>query len=168
MLWLPGRVWAAPEPPPPGDFPGAQYIDRSGCVFVRDGADWSPRLDKEGAPICGFPPSQPAVASGARESPLSPEEVLTAVLAEGLRSGDLLTDAPAAPLAAAAPDPAQAQLDQTLARQVELDARMRSALAGSAPKGLCALGLSPGQGRPAHHRRGRDAGVVPRHGGCRA
>jgi cell division septation protein DedD len=147
VLWLPGRVLAAPEPPPPGDYPGAQYIDSTGCVFVRDGADWTPRVDKEGAPICGFPPSQPAQASEAPESLPSPEEVLTAVLAEGLRSGDLLADSPAAPLRDAAPDPAQAQLDATLAQQVELDARIRSAMAGRAPEGLCArLGYRPAQG----------------------
>ena len=144
VMLLPGQVLAAPEPPPPGDYPGAQYIDRSGCVFVRDGGAWLPRLDKEGAPICGFPPSQPAAAAGAPETAPSPEEALTAVLAEGLRSGDLLAGAPPTPLAETAPDPAQAELDKTLALQVELDARLRSAMAGRAPNGLCArLGYRP-------------------------
>ncbi|MDQ1902318.1 SPOR domain-containing protein [Paracoccus sp. WLY502] len=144
VLWLPGRVLAAPEPPPPGDYPGAQYIDRTGCVFVRDGEEWSPRLDKQGAPICGFPPSQPAEAASAPETLPSPEEVLTAVLAEGLRSGDLAAGEPLTPLVEAAPDPAQAELDKTLALQVELDARLRSAMAGRAPDGLCArLGYRP-------------------------
>ncbi|MTE01396.1 hypothetical protein GIY56_13995 [Paracoccus sp. YIM 132242] len=146
VLLLPGRVWAMPEPPPPGDFPGAQYIDRTGCVFVREGEDWKPRLDKQGAPICGFPPSQPAEMVEAPADPPSPEEVLTAVLAEGLRSGDLLANPAAAPLGDVAPDPAQAQLDRTLARQVELDGRIRSALAGRAPDGLCArLGYRPAE-----------------------
>lgn len=144
VLWLPGRVLAAPEPPPPGDYPGAQYIDRTGCVFVRDGNDWLPRLDREGAPICGFPPSQPARLSESPETPPSPEEVLTAVLAEGLRSGDLVADASAKPLAQAAPDPAQAELDATLAQRVELDSRIRGVMAGRAPDGLCArLGYRP-------------------------
>ncbi|WP_207099558.1 SPOR domain-containing protein [Paracoccus shandongensis] len=147
VLWLPGRVLAAPEPPPPGDYPGAQYIDRTGCVFVRDGADWKPRLDKQGAPICGFPPSQPAETAGAPADPPSPEEVLTAILAEGLRSGDLLANPAAPPLADAAPDPGQAQLDTTLAQQVDLDARLRSAMTGRAPDGLCArLGYRPAEG----------------------
>ncbi|WP_347139543.1 SPOR domain-containing protein [Paracoccus sp. SSK6] len=144
VLWLPGRVLAAPEPPPPGDYPGAQYIDRTGCVFLRQGADWVPRRDKEGAPICGFPPSQPAQLSEAPETPPSPEEMLTAVLAEGLRSGDLVADASATPLAPAAPDPAQAELDATLAQRVELDSRIRGVMAGRAPDGLCArLGYHP-------------------------
>lgn len=144
VLLLPGRIWATPEPPPPGDFPGAQYIDRTGCVFVRQGTDWVPRLDKDGAPICGFPPSQPALAA-VPETPLpSPEEALTDMLAQGLRAGDLATDQPAAPLGQAAPDPAQAVLDATLQDQIEIEARLRSAMAGQAPEGLCArLGYRP-------------------------
>lgn len=143
VLWLPGWVLAAPDPPPPGDYPGAQYIDRTGCVFLRQGADWVPRLDKEGAPICGFPPSQPAQSSKAPETPPSPEEVLSAVLAEGLRSGDLADDTSAKPLAPA-PDPAQGELNAVLAQRVELDIRLRSAMAGRAPDGLCArLGYRP-------------------------
>lgn len=150
VLWLPGRVLAAPEPPPPGDFPGAQYIDRSGCVFLRDGADWRPRLDRDGAPVCGFPPSQPAEASLPDDRPPSPEEALAAVLAEGLRAGDLDAAEPAFdgdPLAGLSPatvqagggiDAAQVELDATLARQIELEERLRSIMAGKAPEGLCA------------------------------
>lgn len=150
VLCLPGRVWAAPEPPPPGDYPGAQYIDRTGCVFLRDGDHWSPRLDKQGTPICGFPPSQAANVP-LPETPPSPEEVLTAVLAEGLRTGDLATDEPRKPLADVPPDPAQADLDATLASQVELDNRLRSAMAGPAPEGLCArLGYRPAGDTPPH------------------
>ncbi|WP_188715475.1 SPOR domain-containing protein [Paracoccus acridae] len=140
---LPGQVLAAPEPPPPGDYPGAQYIDRSGCVFVKEGTAWLPRLDKEGRAVCGFPPSQPAEAAGASGTVPTPEEALTAVLAEGLRSGDLAAGAPPTALETA-PDPAQAELDKTLAQQVELEARLRSAMAGQAPDGLCArLGYRP-------------------------
>lgn len=144
VVLLPGQVLAAPEPPPPGDYPGAQYIDRTGCVFVRDGDRWAQRLDKKGAPICGFPPSQPAEGAEADVAPPSPEEVLTEVLAEGLRSGDLQSEAPALPLGDVAPDPAQAKLDATLAKQIELDGRIRSALSGAAPDGLCErLGYKP-------------------------
>lgn len=149
VLWLPGRIWAMPDPPPPGDFPGAQYIDRTGCVFIREGEDWMPRLDKAGAPICGFPPSQPALAA-VPETPLpSPEEALTEMLAQGLRAGDLVTDQPAAPLAdVAVPDPGQATLDATLQDQIEVEARLRSAMAGRAPDGLCArLGYRPATDR---------------------
>lgn len=137
VLWLPGRVWASPEPPPPGDYPGAQYIDRSGCVFVRQGNDWTPRLDGQNAPVCGFPPSQPALAEAPLPPP-SPEAVLTDILSQGLQPGDLVATPAPEPLAAVSPDPAQAELDAALARQIDLDARMRSVLGGSAPQGLCA------------------------------
>lgn len=144
VLLLPGRVMAAPDPPPPGDYPGAQYIDRTGCVFVRDGKDWTPRRDKQGASICGFPPSQPALSDTALREPVSPEEALAEVLAQGLRSGDLVTDAPMAPLADIAPDSGQAALDATLQNQIDTEARLRSAMTGKAPDGLCArLGYRP-------------------------
>lgn len=144
-LVLPGWALAAPVPPPPADYPGAQYIDSTGCVFLRDGQAWSPRLDRQGAPICGFPPSQAAIASPSVPPP-SPEEVLAAAMAEGLRSGDLLTDTPRKPLAEVPPDPAQARLDATLADQLVLDTRLRSAMAGRAPDGLCArLGYRPAE-----------------------
>lgn len=145
VLLLPGRVLAAPDPPPPGDYPSGQYIDRTGCVFVRDSKDWTPRLDKRGAPICGFPPSQPALSDTAPLDPRpSPEDALAEVLALGLKSGDLVTDAPAAPLADIAPDPGQAVLDATLQAQIDMEARLRSAMAGKAPDGLCArLGYRP-------------------------
>ena len=149
VILLPGRIWAMPEPPPPGDFPGAQYIDGSGCVFVRKGEAWEPRTDKQGAPICGFPPSLPALADTTPvDAPPSPEEALAEVLAQGLKSGDLVTDAPVTPMADIAPDPAQAVLDATLQDQIDLEARLRSAMAGQAPDGLCArLGYRPGVGQ---------------------
>jgi hypothetical protein len=151
VILLPGRIWAMPEPPPPGDFPGAQYIDRSGCVFVRKGEAWEPRTDKQGAPICGFPPSLPALADTTPvDAPPSPEEALAEVLAQGLKSGDLVTDVPATPMADIVPDPAQAVLDATLQDQIDIEARLRSAMAGQAPDGLCArLGYRPGVGPTA-------------------
>lgn len=147
VLLLPGQVWAAPDPPPPGDYPGAQYIDRTGCVFMREGDEWAPRLDKQGARICGFPPSQAAQGVDPDIPSASPEDVLSEVMAQGLRAGDLLKDQRVTPLAEAAPDPAQAVLDATLQDQIELDARLRSAMAGQAPDGLCArLGYRPEAG----------------------
>lgn len=49
-----------PRELPPGDFSGAQYIDSQGCVYLREGRHWRPRLDPEGQPVCGFPPSRSA------------------------------------------------------------------------------------------------------------
>lgn len=144
VLGLPGHVSAAPEPPPPGDYPGAQYIDRSGCVFVREGGGWVPRRDKDDAPVCGFPPSKPALEQVAAPPP-SPEAVLTEILAQGLRSGDLVSEPAPEPLAQPSPDPAQAELNASLARQIALDDKLRSAMTGTAPQGLCArLGYRTG------------------------
>ena len=147
LLWMPGWVLAAPEPPPPDDYPGAQYIDRTGCVFMRDGTRWTPRLDGQGQPVCGFPPSKPAepdIASGPRPSV---EDILTDTLAEQLRPGDLLTDKPAEPLQEAPPDPAQAALVETLGREAALDRRLRAITAPTAQPGLCArLGYRPATG----------------------
>lgn len=144
-ILLPDAVLALPEPPPAGDYPGSQYIDRAGCVYIRQGNDWTQRRDGEGAPICGFPPSQSAMTAVPDMLPPSPEAVLTDVLAQGLRSGDLATDPQAVPLATASPDSAQAELDSTVATQLEADIRLRSALAGDTPNGLCArLGYRDG------------------------
>ncbi|WBU64467.1 SPOR domain-containing protein [Paracoccus aerodenitrificans] len=51
---------AGPAEAPPPDFAGAQYIDSTGCVFIRSGDGWSPRRDGDGQAVCGFPPSSSA------------------------------------------------------------------------------------------------------------
>lgn len=65
LLWI-WLGWLAPmaalaltpAEPPPADFPGRQYIDSIGCVFQRgDDGGWTARLARDGAPICGYPPS---------------------------------------------------------------------------------------------------------------
>lgn len=57
---------AVAEPPepaelPPPDYAGLQYVDSTGCLFVRagDGADvvWIPRVSRQGVPDCENPPS---------------------------------------------------------------------------------------------------------------
>lgn len=48
----------SPAEPPPADFPGRQYIDSAGCVFLRDeDGGWEARTGRDGAPVCGYPPS---------------------------------------------------------------------------------------------------------------
>jgi cell division septation protein DedD len=46
---------------PPADFAGQQYVDSKGCLFVRAGDGtkvlWIPRVSRDGAQVCGYPPS---------------------------------------------------------------------------------------------------------------
>ena len=93
LLALAARAVAAPEPPPPQDFAGAQYIDGSGCVFARAGDNWAPRLDRQGAPVCGFPPtlSQRGLNLDAAPRP-TVEDRLFEQFSQGLRDGEFTAD----------------------------------------------------------------------------
>lgn len=78
MLWilrvmlvlLPGLALAQdlrPAEVPPADFPARQYIDSKGCVFLLDpGGRWQARVARDGAPICGYPPTLSARGQGGR------------------------------------------------------------------------------------------------------
>lgn len=79
---------------PPDDFTGAQYIDTAGCVYLRQGPVWAPRLDRDGSVICGYPPSLPGLAANKAETPDAAALRLAITLAEGLQDGDVLADPP--------------------------------------------------------------------------
>ena len=102
-LFWGGAAMADPRPAemPPPDFPGAQYIDSRGCVFLRGDGRWTARLGPDGQPVCGFPPSlsarrtDPGVESPlavATPEPETPEQRLATALAAGLRDGELTAD----------------------------------------------------------------------------
>lgn len=46
-----------PAETPPPDFNAGQYIDSSGCVFLRTDGGWRGRIERDGAPVCGYPPT---------------------------------------------------------------------------------------------------------------
>lgn len=148
---------AAPVPPPPDDFASLQYIDGAGCVFERDGGDWIARLDRDGAPVCGFPPSLAArrtdpgaeriLPLGKPAEPSAPGELLMQHLASGLRQGEFSADplppeARSAPVPPSRPAPLQVELNEVLGRTTALRATLTGA--GGTTAGLCdLLGYQP-------------------------
>jgi len=100
-----------PAEEPPSDFTGTQYIDSTGCVFLREGKAWRARLLQGGTPVCGYPPT-PIGAAKVREipAPVSPaldgmgriEAELVATLTANLAPGELVSDPRQPPSAAAA------------------------------------------------------------------
>ena len=148
---------AAPVPQPPPDFAGGQYIDGDGCVFLRDGSGWVPRLDRSGAAICGFPPtlssrrtdpdSERVLHTAQEESQPSAEDILIETLASGLRQGEFNADpAPVAerrdPPILRRNDPVTDELGQLVAQQAALRGVLSGA-AGSSSRLCDLLGYQP-------------------------
>lgn len=158
MFWqvvLTVAVNASPVPVPPVDFASDQYVDRTGCVFLRKGEDWVGRLDVAGQPVCGFPPS---LASRRMDPdtvsvldvpdelpPPDPSRILAERLASGLRGGEFLAD----------PRPAETRrdppksdrpsvLEEEISAIIENRIRVRASLSGQGDWGLCSrLGYRP-------------------------
>lgn len=105
---------ARAEGPPPG-FTGAQYVDAQGCVFARGPQGWAPRRNRDGSPVCGYPPAAAAPtetattadAADAAVGAPSPAPSEPAAEAEPI-PGAASSAPPPAPLAT----PAQATLPQ--------------------------------------------------------
>ncbi|MEM1351830.1 MAG: hypothetical protein AAGF27_05775 [Pseudomonadota bacterium] len=75
-----GAAQSGLRPPaelPPASFNGTQYVDSTGCVYVRAGSagavQWVPRVSRDRRQICGFQPSiaSSAVSGTAARSPQS-------------------------------------------------------------------------------------------------
>ncbi|WP_378944391.1 SPOR domain-containing protein [Paracoccus sp. R86501] len=160
MMMTVGTAMAAPNPAPPGDFAGSQYIDGAGCVFRREGGVWSARTDGAGQPLCGFPPSIGQARSLSVPATPDAENLLMEQLTHQLRPGEWAADPaqpetrrPAEP--ARHPDPLQTTLTDALkvAPVVKQAASIKPAdelcerlgyHAGDAAAPGAALGLCPG------------------------
>lgn len=138
---LPVLVWASPMPAPDPGYDGSQYIDGTGCVFIRSDAGWLARRDGQGAPICGFPPSVAAGhADGGAGPTASAPDALAAMLAEGLRDGELKSDPrPQEKRADPIPDPLQATMQQAVAARIAATEAARVVGARAHDGGVCAL-----------------------------
>ena len=82
---------------PPASYGGQQYVDSRGCVFLRAGTEadvrWISRVTRDGAPVCGFPPSGNRVAAageGASAAEVVPKAVVPKVAAPTVAAGGFL------------------------------------------------------------------------------
>lgn len=85
---------AGPVEAPPQDYTASQYIDSAGCVYRKQGVVWAPRLDGDGAVICGYPPSLPGYMGPEVGDKDDLALRLAVTLADGLQDGDMLADPP--------------------------------------------------------------------------
>lgn len=108
-LPLAATAQTGPAELPPADFAGRQYVDSSGCVFVRaevNGAvTWAPRLNRDRTPLCGY---RPSLAAGFGQTAGNLPEIspdAPPVIVDGATVVETAATAPAAapPAAAAAP-----------------------------------------------------------------
>lgn len=70
----------APAEQPPRSFSGSQFVDSTGCVFIRAGVEgavtWVPRVTRDRQQICGYKPTfAPAVAAAPAPVPVPAPEV---------------------------------------------------------------------------------------------
>ncbi|MRX51417.1 hypothetical protein GI374_13385 [Paracoccus sp. S-4012] len=122
-----------PAEAPPSDFAGRQYIDSTGCVFLREGPGWTPRLDPGGEAVCGYPPTRLARDDGPptlaendpRLVPPGMDPVEARLLAE---VAGVMGDAVPPALAAEAP-PATGDLGAQIAAGLDLAPRLAAASA---------------------------------------
>lgn len=174
-----GQAWAA-EPalaePPPEDFTARQYIDSTGCVFLRDDAgQWSPRVARDGSQLCGYPPSlsargraaDPRLADAARRGRADQvEQVLNQLVITNLAPGELASDTrPREALTDHGPEPApQGPLDE-LKAEISASAEVRQQMAAGIKPNLRLCELLGYDGKRIPTTQG-DLGRDPTQGYC--
>ncbi|MFY0690686.1 MAG: hypothetical protein JXR14_02040 [Paracoccaceae bacterium] len=61
-----------PAEVPPASFQGYQYVDSTGCAYIRTGyggaTTWVPRVDRSRRVTCGLPPSLPQASRSAAQA----------------------------------------------------------------------------------------------------
>jgi hypothetical protein len=69
---------SGPAELPPEDYAGQQYVDSKGCLFLRAGPKgneiWTPRVTRDGVPLCNYPPSGQRVPVADESAKAAPDE----------------------------------------------------------------------------------------------
>ena len=179
LLLASGQAWAvepAPAELPPDDFTARQYIDSTGCVFLRgETGQWAPRVARDGSQLCGYPPSlsargrspDPALAGKAQRGRADQvEQVLNELVITNLKPGELGSDArPREALTDHGPEPApQGPLDE-LKAEISASAEVRQQMAAGIKPNLRLCELLGYDGKRIRPEEG-DLGRDPTQGFC--
>ena len=95
---------ALPREFPPASYSSNQYVDSTGCAFLRAGLSgavtWVPRVNRDRAPLCGFQPSIASASTAIAENAAAIAENAAAIANAPVISIDVPPDMPIATAAA--------------------------------------------------------------------